>query len=257
MPGWFGKIADAAELSAKTMVMGPVDAMASMSDSTEEASDQLSTYARRQTDARSDMTALTEAIEDQEDGIAELTAEWKTLLGTLDTREAFDNLDQSLNDLFDAGVKAFGGSAEEVRKFNSAQKDSIDQIADLAIAMDLTFGEQNKLKIFVDSGDLIAAAGYLKNLKTGYGVDLGFGVGIVAGKRAMGGPVAGGSTYLVGERGPELFTPSSSGNITPNGAMGGNTITVNVNGGDPNSIVRALQQYVRQSGPIPVNTRAM
>ena len=38
---------------------------------------------------------------------------------------------------------------------------------------------------------------------------------------------------------------------------GGNTITVNVNGGDPNSIVRALQQYVRQSGPVPLNTRAM
>jgi hypothetical protein len=68
-----------------------------------------------------------------------------------------------------------------------------------------------------------------------------------------------GSTYLVGERGPELFTPSSSGNITPNNALGGggNTITVNVNGGDPNSIVRALQDYVRQSGPVPVNTRAM
>jgi hypothetical protein len=75
----------------------------------------------------------------------------------------------------------------------------------------------------------------------------------------MGGPVAGGSTYLVGERGPELFTPGTSGMITPNNALGGggNTITVNVNGGDPNSIVRALQDYVRQSGPVPVNTRAM
>ena len=77
------------------------------------------------------------------------------------------------------------------------------------------------------------------------------------GPRALGGPVAPGGSYLVGERGPELFTPSSSGNITPNHAMGGANITVNVNGGDPNSIVRALQQYVRQSGPVPVNTRAM
>jgi hypothetical protein len=204
------------------------------------------------------MTRLTEAIEDQQDGIAELTAEWKTLLGTLDTREAFDNLQESLDAVFIAGVEAFGGSAEEIRKFNAAQKAAIEQIANLAIAMDLTFGEQNKLKIFVDSGDLIAAAGYLNKLKTGYGVDLGFGVGIVAGKRAMGGPVAGGSTYLVGERGPELFTPGTSGSITPNNALGGSTsITVNVNGGDPNSIVRALQQYVRQSGPVPVNTRTM
>jgi len=122
--------------------------------------------------------------------------------------------------------------------------------------LDLTFGEQNKLKIFVDSGDLIAAAGYLKGIKSGYGVDLGFGVGIVAGRRENGGPVAGGSTYLVGERGPELFTPGSSGSITPNNAMGGggNTITVNVNGGDPNSIVRALQTWVRDNGSIPMTT---
>jgi hypothetical protein len=61
----------------------------------------------------------------------------------------------------------------------------------------------------------------------------------------------------VGEKGPELFTPGTSGSITPNGGFGGGSITVNVNGGDPNSIVRALQQYVRQSGPVPVNTRAM
>jgi len=78
----------------------------------------------------------------------------------------------------------------------------------------------------------------------------------ISGARASGGPVVGGGSYLVGERGPELFTPNTSGNITPNGG-GGSTITVNVNGGDPNSIVRALQQYVRQSGPVPVNTRAM
>ncbi len=38
--------------------------------------------------------------------------------------------------------------------------------------------------------------------------------------RASGGPVAGGSSYLVGENGPELFTPGSSGYITPNGASG-------------------------------------
>ncbi len=121
--------------------------------------------------------------------------------------------------------------------------------------MDLTFGEQNKLKIFVDSGDLIAAAGYLKGIKDGYSIDLGFGVGIVPGRRALGGPVAPGGSYIVGERGPELFTPSSSGNITPNHAMGGGAnITVNVNGGDPNSIVRALQTWVRDNGSIPMTT---
>ncbi|WP_152048881.1 phage tail tape measure protein [Aureimonas psammosilenae] len=38
----------------------------------------------------------------------------------------------------------------------------------------------------------------------------------IAGARARGGPVSGGSTYLVGERGPELFTPGRSGGIVPN-----------------------------------------
>lgn len=36
------------------------------------------------------------------------------------------------------------------------------------------------------------------------------------GARASGGPVISGSTYLVGEKGPELFTPNSNGNIIPN-----------------------------------------
>ena len=44
---------------------------------------------------------------------------------------------------------------------------------------------------------------------------------VVAGARADGGPVRGGSTFLVGERGPELFTPSSNGGITPNDRLGG------------------------------------
>jgi len=49
------------------------------------------------------------------------------------------------------------------------------------------------------------------------------------GAMAEGGPVKGGSSYLVGERGPEMFTPGVSGMITPNHALGGSTnVTVNV-----------------------------
>ena len=47
--------------------------------------------------------------------------------------------------------------------------------------------------------------------------------------RANGGPVKGGNDYIVGERGPELFSPGVSGMITPNHALGGSTnIVVNV-----------------------------
>ena len=45
---------------------------------------------------------------------------------------------------------------------------------------------------------------------------------------ASGGPVSGGSPYIVGEKGPELFVPGSSGNIVPNHAMGGANVVVNV-----------------------------
>jgi hypothetical protein len=37
----------------------------------------------------------------------------------------------------------------------------------------------------------------------------------------------------------------------------GNPITVNVQGADPQAVVRALQTYVRTSGPVPVNIRNM
>lgn len=49
--------------------------------------------------------------------------------------------------------------------------------------------------------------------------------------RASGGPVSGGSTYVVGEEGPELFTPKQSGSIVPNKAMGNSTVNINVNAG--------------------------
>ena len=46
---------------------------------------------------------------------------------------------------------------------------------------------------------------------------------------ANGGRIPGGRPSLVGERGPELFTPATSGYVTPNNALGGSTnIVVNV-----------------------------
>ena len=47
-------------------------------------------------------------------------------------------------------------------------------------------------------------------------------------KRAMGGPTSAGRSYLVGERGPEMFTPLSSGHITPNNQLGNTSVVVNV-----------------------------
>lgn len=49
----------------------------------------------------------------------------------------------------------------------------------------------------------------------------------LAGARATGGPVWSGASFLVGEKGPEIFTPSAGGTIVPNSALsgGGQAIT--------------------------------
>jgi len=47
--------------------------------------------------------------------------------------------------------------------------------------------------------------------------------------RASGGPVSKGNTFLVGEKGPELFTPNTSGSITPNSRLGGENMNLSVN----------------------------
>jgi hypothetical protein len=76
--------------------------------------------------------------------------------------------------------------------------------------------------------------------------------------RASGGPVSGGSPYIVGEMGPELFIPGSSGTILPNNRMGGGArinITVNAGMGANGAqigeqIVTAIKRYERTSGPV-------
>jgi len=79
-------------------------------------------------------------------------------------------------------------------------------------------------------GDLASKMG--SNFFSSSGADKGglsFSDAVKIGGKAAGGPVTGGSPYVVGEKGPELFVPGSSGNIVPNHAMGGtNNVVVNV-----------------------------
>ncbi len=68
--------------------------------------------------------------------------------------------------------------------------------------------------------------------------------GAFGGGKASGGPVDGGTTYMVGEKGPELFTPSGSGTITPNHKLAG--------GGDSFNFSYSIGSGVtaQQLGPI-------
>ncbi len=64
-----------------------------------------------------------------------------------------------------------------------------------------------------------------------------------AGSRADGGAVLGGTAYLVGERGPEVFRPMGAGVIEPAGG-GGVTVNVRVDGGAP-ALLRSEAQIAQ------------
>ena len=66
--------------------------------------------------------------------------------------------------------------------------------------------------------------------------------------RANGGPVSAGGSYVVGEKGPEMFTPSRSGTIIPNNAMGGVTNNIVVNVDMSGSSVQANDAEANQFG---------
>jgi len=72
---------------------------------------------------------------------------------------------------------------------------------------------------------------------------------IFGGGRANGGPVNAGTSYVVGERGPELFVPNTSGKIIPNGGSGGgSTINLTVNGAiDPEGTARTIVDVLNRS----------
>lgn len=73
-------------------------------------------------------------------------------------------------------------------------------------------------------------------------IDSAFG-----GFRAAGGSVRAGKSYVVGERGAEMFVPSSNGTIVPNAAMGG-TINITVNGAiDAEGTARTIVDVLNRS----------
>lgn len=85
--------------------------------------------------------------------------------------------------------------------------------------------------------------------KTGqFGGLFGFlGAQIFGGARADGGPVMPGRAYLVGERGPELVVPQSSGTVVPTHALGGMSVTVNVAAGVTRGEVTSAVQLGMQT----------
>jgi hypothetical protein len=72
---------------------------------------------------------------------------------------------------------------------------------------------------------------------------------------AQGGIISQATLAIVGESGPEAVIPlDRMGDFGMGG--GGNNVTINVNGGDPEAIVDALRMYMFRNGSVPIKVSA-
>ena len=106
----------------------------------------------------------------------------------------------------------------------------------------------------------IRGGGFLNILSSvvNLGIQLGgvgaFGKNVQAriNARADGGQVNAGRTYLVGERGPELFSPASHGSITPNSKLQGGGMVINVDARgstDPEAVRQQVERGILEAAP--------
>jgi hypothetical protein len=179
----------------------------------------------------------------------DMIREYEELVG----REAGDNEIQRFKDLIQAtsdltlGITLVNNKIEELDRELIQLNDSGYQVVQAAEAIGSAFSESFKGIIkgtmsvreafanmfsriadhFLDMAARMAAAQLQKGILSLFNFGPSGDIPI-DGTRASGGPVKGGGNYIVGEKGPELFVPGSSGNIVPNHEMGGANIVVNV-----------------------------
>ena len=101
-------------------------------------------------------------------------------------------------------VDSLSAAVDGTKSLAEVASDTLNSIANTL----LKFGVNSLL------GGLAGGGGFLGELFGGF--------------RADGGTVASGKAYMVGERGPEIFSPGRSGSIAPNNSLGGTNVVVNV-----------------------------
>ena len=121
----------------------------------------------------------------------------------------------------------------------------------------VTFGEikdlaghllQNILpSLFGQQGGGSGGGGFFGSLLSGLASGFGGGGGF-GGFLAEGGRAVPGRSYIVGERGPEMFRPATSGDVIPNDRLGGggSTQIFNIQTPDANSFRASQRQIARQ-----------
>jgi len=157
--------------------------------------------------------------------------------------EAMDDFEKYLKRLESAIERWGDASADEIVKFVKTGKVEIASLVDTILTDFLRLYIQQTVTRPLFS----AFAGAIGVGGAGAG---GGGGGIpIGGQRALGGPVSSGTAYLVGERGPELFIPSSNGGIVPNNRLGG-VVLQQTNYIDSRSDVNSVRQAVYQASAL-------
>jgi hypothetical protein len=102
---------------------------------------------------------------------------------------------------------------------------------------------------------IFSELGNLLDLRGGAGAGGGFlqtlsGLFTGMGGKQMGGPVSEGQFYMVGESGPELFSPGVSGSIIPNSALSGGRGNINIDarGADAGVETKIYRALARMQG---------
>ena len=171
----------------------------------------------------------------------------------LDPLRQIDSLSKSIGDSFAESFKGIiSGSMSAQEALRNLFQRTADAFLDMAaqiLAAQIRSGIMGLFSSFLNplnSARLGAEATAMTGIPSGADLPKGsFGISTIT--RAAGGPVKGGNSYIVGERGPELFSPGVSGMITPNHALGGSTnIVVNVEASG--SSVEGDEQQGRELG---------
>ena len=155
-----------------------------------------------------------------------------------------DTLGQGLGSAFNALISGAQGWEQSLQQIASGV---LVDIANQLIRIFVVEQAINAIKTFLTpfsaATPLGAGGGQVGKFGT-----LGPNFGIP--QRAKGGPVSSGQTYMVGERGPELFVPGRSGTIIANDKMGGGSTNVVVNVDAKGSSVEGDEQGANNLGRV-------
>jgi len=149
---------------------------------------------------------------------AEITAN-KELEDMMEKKKAASEELDLLEDIRD-GYKSIGTTIVEAFMSGKSAADAFKSALS-SLLQKLASRSLDKFLDAIFKSDIKGAPSLFENFMSNIPV-----LGSIFNKRAGGGPVNSGAPYLVGERGPELFVPSMTGQVVPSYAMSG-TSTVN------------------------------